>query len=87
MKPGRSCCSWLSFTLLYTEYMSMPVVSVSSRTIPMSAAFCRSLCLQLLTGHGLRRHATEIAHFSIVIAKVVSQHVEQLQPVAELLGE
>jgi len=27
MKPGRSCCSWLSFTLIYIEYMPMPVLS------------------------------------------------------------
>jgi hypothetical protein len=38
MKPGRSCCSWHSFTLIYIEYMSMPVLSVSCRTTNYSRA-------------------------------------------------
>jgi hypothetical protein len=44
MKPGRSCCSWLSFTLIYIEYMSMPGLSVS-----LSSAIIESVAFSLLS--------------------------------------
>ena len=54
----------------------MPALSVSCRTIQMSAAFCRSRCLQPLTGHGLRCHATEIAYFSNPVLRNYSRRVK-----------